>query len=119
MTRLRTYHAVGAIVVRQCVRVRGLAGEKMRAAHSVVEKLTTLALASAAALTGKKEKRSYALVNDTWSLLVATLVGVGNSTSCPAGSGKLACWDSREPIWLLQHAFVSASAQIHMRCRVS
>ena len=57
--------------------------------NTVVAKLTTLALASAAALTGKKEKRSYALVNDTWSLLVTTLVAIGRTISCSAGAGKL------------------------------
>ena len=71
-----------------------VAGEMLAGAHSVVAKLSTLALTSATALTGKKEKRSYALVNDAWSLLVAALVGIGNRASCPAGSGKLACWDS-------------------------
>jgi len=75
------------------VPIRGLAGEKVGAVHSVVAKLTALALASAAALTGTKEKRSYALVNDTWSLLIAMLIGIGQSTCCPTGSGKRICLD--------------------------
>ena len=65
-----------------------VAGRELAAVHAVVAKLASLALASAAALTGKKEQRSYALVNDTWSLLVSTLVAIGRTASCAAGSGK-------------------------------
>ena len=56
----------------------------------VVAKLSTLALESAAVLTGQKEKRSYALVNDTWSLLSMTLVTLGKSDAwSSAASGTL------------------------------
>ncbi len=108
----RTNHVVEALRAVHVCKFCVLAGEKLGAAHSVVAKLTALAMASAAALTGTKEKRSYALVNDTWSLLIATLVGIGNSTSCPAGLGKLTCLGvcSRRDL-IGQHAFGSASSQ--------
>ena len=59
----------------------------MEKARAVIAKLSALALAAAAVLAGHSaEKRSYALVNDSWSLLILTLVALSSSAAGSAAS---------------------------------